>query len=287
MTLSVLTLVRGREAQLTNLVRGVNAQDHRPDELVIAAMQEAPPPLPFSEVPIRTVRVTGARLPLAAARNAAARTAQGDALIFLDVDCIPTPSLCRAYRTALGAADGCFMGEVRYLPSVPPSAEPLDFAALSATARRHVAKPAPPAAGIAIEPDHGELWGLSFALTRATFERAGGFDEAYVGYGGEETDFARRLAANGVPLYRVADALALHQPHAIHIPPLHHFDDILANAKRFRERWGAWPMDYWLAQFAEMKLIRWERAGDAIERVRAPSAEELAASRAPEGTLYS
>ncbi|GAA3272456.1 glycosyltransferase [Sphingomonas yabuuchiae] len=36
--------------------------------------------------------VSGPRLPLATARNAAAEAAVGDKLVFLDMDCIPTPN---------------------------------------------------------------------------------------------------------------------------------------------------------------------------------------------------
>lgn len=259
-------------------------QHRRPDELVIAAMQPDPPPIeaPF---PVRIVHVTGDRLPLAAARNAAVGAATGDGLVFLDVDCIPAPELVARYAACLADTDGCFMGEVGYLPFVPTL--PLDMAAIAAAGVRHPAKPAPPAYGISAEPDHGELWGLSFALSRGAFERAGGFDERYVGYGGEETDFAWRLHAAGVPLYRTAGALALHQAHPVHIPPLHHFADIIANARAFRGRWGRWSMDYWLGQFAAAGLIRWSPDASAIDVLRSPSPAEVAASRAPEGTLFS
>ena len=55
-------------------------------------------------------------LPLAAARNAAARAAVGDQLIFLDMDCIPVPELVADYAGFLDAQDALLMGEVLYLP---------------------------------------------------------------------------------------------------------------------------------------------------------------------------
>ena len=48
MTVSVCTLARDRDAHLINLVHGLNAQTTRPDELVVAVMQDRaymlPPP---------------------------------------------------------------------------------------------------------------------------------------------------------------------------------------------------------------------------------------------------
>lgn len=281
---SVLTIVRGREGHLWNLALGLKGQLLPPDELVVCYMQaEAsplPPDLPFE---VRAVHVTDEPMPLAKARNAAAQAASGDVLIFLDVDCVPSPTLCMAYTAALLEIDACLMGEVRYLPE--GGADGADLSALLSIGERHPSKPEPPEAGTAPEPDYGELWGLSFALRAEAFARTGGLDEVYVGYGAEETDFARRLEAARVPLRRCGAALAFHQYHDVHVPPLHHFDHILRNAKLFRERWGEWCMGYWLGQFEEAGYVA--LGEDDIEVLRVPSPAEIDASRAPAGTLFS
>ncbi|MET1380348.1 galactosyltransferase-related protein, partial [Staphylococcus aureus] len=79
---------------------------------------------------------------------------------------------------------------------------------------------------------------MSFALSKADHLAAGGMDEGYVGYGGEETDYARRLAVAGIPAYWVGNARVWHQHHPVYRPPLAHFDSIVANARRYRARWG-------------------------------------------------
>ena len=77
-TVSVLTLVRGRRAHLVNLIAGLNASTRKPDELVIAYMQDAPhADLPPTDFPVRAVFVAGEAMPLAAARNRAAAAARG------------------------------------------------------------------------------------------------------------------------------------------------------------------------------------------------------------------
>lgn len=282
MTVSVLTLVRGRAAHLANLIAGLDRQTRAPDELVIAYMQDAPHAgLSATRFPIREVLVSGDPMPLAAARNRAADAATGDELIFLDVDCIPAPGLVARYTATPG---GIRLGEVLYLPA-DATAGALDFDRLDALGRRHPAKPALAADEIRPTPDYGELWGLSFAIGAADWAKAGGMDERYAGYGAEETDFAARLERAGIAMCWIGGARAYHQHHAVHIPPYQHFDHIVRNASLFHATWGRWCMDYWLDQFAERGLI--ERRNDRIAVLRRPDASDIAAAAASPETLFS
>ena len=132
------------------------------------------------------------------------------------------------------------------------------------------------------EPDPAQLWGLSFALAAGAWREAGGMDEGFAGYGAEETDLAQRLAAGGLPTYWVSGARAYHQHHPVHVPPLQHFDTILANAARFRARHGRWCMGYWLGQFRDAGLIDWDEDAPAIRVVRRPGPDAVAASLRPD-----
>ncbi len=106
-------------------MRGLVAQTVRPRELVIAWMQPEPAPdLPDAGCPVRHILVPGEAMPLAAARNRAASAASADLLVFLDVDCIPSPTLIEAYAEAAATARGLFLGEVRYLPPGPSISPP-------------------------------------------------------------------------------------------------------------------------------------------------------------------
>ncbi|WP_293627978.1 galactosyltransferase-related protein [Salinisphaera sp.] len=283
MNTSVLTLVRDRRAHLVNLMHGLNAQSRPPDELVIAWMQpEIEPDLPATGFAVRHIRVEGSDLPLARARNLAAERAAHEGLIFLDVDCIPAPELVQRYLDALAERAGLFMGEVRYLPAdavrVDADGTP-DFERMDRLGEIHPARPRLKTDAPVSEGDPGQLWGLSFALRRADHARAGGFDEAYEGYGGEETDYAWRLAAAGVDFYWLAGARAWHQHHPLYRPPYPHFEAIVTNARRFHARWGRWCMDYWLGMFRDAGLIDWSPAADDIVVRRQPSPEEIRAAR--------
>jgi GT2 family glycosyltransferase len=120
---------------------------------------------------------------------------------------------------------------------------------------------------------HALFWSLNFACRRETFERIGGFDTRYCGYGGEDTDFAFRAASARIPIEFV-DALALHQFHEVIDPPLNHLATIVGNSRIFREKWGRWPMEGWLSQFEKMGFITISASEINIRRL--PSREEIA-----------
>jgi GT2 family glycosyltransferase len=115
------------------------------------------------------------------------------------------------------------------------------------------------------EPRVELFWSLAFAVTPATHARIGGFDPGYEGYGAEDTDYAFRARAAGVPLTWVGGAWAHHQHHPVSHPPVEHLADIVRNARRFRWRWGRWPMEGWLAAFARDGLVAWDPDGTRLE----------------------
>jgi len=273
--MSVLTLTKHRSEHLARLIEGLIRSHTAPRELIVVDMGgewQAPPPHSF---PIRVIEMTSAGLPLARARNAAAAAASSDHLLFLDVDCIPMRHLIDSLDDDLTATDAIICGEVRYLG---PAELADDWQEESL---RSVAQPHPvrrfPSEGLNRESNRGLFWSLLFGIRRSTFLDCGGFDEAYTGYGAEDTDFGFRAQQHGVDLYFSAGAGAFHQHHAVYDPPLQHFSDIVANATRFYRRWGFWPMAGWLEKFTEMGLIE---PGSADMRIlRTPTAAEIANAR--------
>lgn len=209
-------------------------------------------------------------LRVGAGRNAAAAAAMeegAELLVFLDVDCLPGSELIERYTDAAAAhPDALLAGPVTYLASVQRP----DVADLPFVTRPHRARPALPAGETRMaEPgEHDLFWSLSFAITPATWERLGGFHDAYEGYGAEDTDLAWTARTRGVPLVWTGGADAYHQWHPVSSPPWQHLDDILRNGAAFHRRWGVWPMAGWLEAFAAAGAI--ERRGDAW--VRTPRA---------------
>jgi GT2 family glycosyltransferase len=108
-----------------------------------------------------------------------------------------------------------------------------------------------------------------------TWTRIGGFCEEYVGYGGEDTDFARLAVARGLRLGWTGTARAYHQHHPTSEPPIQHVDSILRNAVVFHRRWRTWPMRGWLDEFERLGLVVRTRRGWVRARARhSPSGQD-------------
>lgn len=301
---SVLVISHQRDGHLANLVAGINRSTLLPAELIITYMDQSDPAPLDSVVPVRTIHCPAAdgNLPLAAARNAAARAASTENLIFLDVDCIPSRSMFSILMADLLQAGGLVMAQPRYLrpgarivaddgeargaygDSTDDDEADDDGGADDASLEResvphHSRTGLAPAAG---EPpsstDRYELfWSLGFAVKAADFGRLGGFDEVYTGYGGEDTDFAFTARAKSVAL-SFSSALMFHQHHGVIHPPLQHLAAIVRNGGVFRRKWGCWPMTGWLKAFADAGYISWSPEDSRLEVLRLPSMQDIAAA---------
>jgi len=273
--LSVLTLIRNREGHLHQLIEGLRRSARLPDELIIVDMSDKPVSVDPTPFPVVVERFETADLPLAEARNRAARRARFSHLVFLDVDCIPLSACLARLDHALGDQDALLCADIRYLGPEDARSEWTEQGLIEAGAR-HPARDFPEA-GVRHETNPGLFWSLAFAIRAGTFRRLGGFDEAFRGYGGEDTDFGFRAHAAGLPLLFVGGAMACHQHHESFDPPIQHLDHIVANAQRFHDKWQRWPMDGWLRSFAAMGLVAWD--GDHLTILRHPSQEEIVATR--------
>ncbi|MBM2620349.1 glycosyltransferase family 2 protein [Actinoplanes sp. LDG1-06] len=259
---TVITLCSA--ARLDHVRRQQQFLATQPVRRVVVWLDPDPPP-PFPGASVVHVPPGPHGMRLAAGRNRGAVHAD-DLLVFLDADCLPGPSLLARYQSAAAAhPDAVLCGPVTYLPEGLRPVEPNALPSLTAP---HAARPSPPdGENVVAGPDDYRLfWSLSFAVTAPTWTRLGGFDEAYEGYGGEDTDLAWTARTAGIPLVWVGGAHAYHQYHPTSSPPWQHLDDILRNGRLFAARWGFWPMQGWLDAFAEAGAIRptptgWERSG--------------------------
>ncbi|KKN50536.1 hypothetical protein LCGC14_0631890 [marine sediment metagenome] len=274
---SALTLARGRAAHLKNVILGLTRQSQQPSELVIGVMQDTLyDDLPETDFPIRQISIPGDELPLARARNLVADAAQGEVLIFLDVDCIPAPDLIAEYAAATTSGTGLTMGEVMYLPA--ETAVPgWDYGDFEAVAVRHSDRQGPPESGMRRCEDYRCFWSLNFAMHRDDWAAAGGFDERFTGYGGEDTDFGRTLSEKGIGIWWIRGARVYHQYHPHCMPPIHHVPSILRNTEIFAEKWGHRTMEHWLHAFRMMGLI--ENCASGLRVLRSPNEADFALCR--------
>lgn len=271
---AVITIAHGRRDHWALQRAALDRSARPPDDRILVAI--ADPEL------ARAARAAGCRvvetgtdaegLPLARARNLgaeAALQAGADVLVFLDVDCLPAPALIAAYAAAAGATEtrgALLSGPVTYLDAPPAAGYDLDR--LPTLDRPHPARPTPAPGEVELGGSHDLFWSLSFGLTADLWRRIGGFHEGYVGYGGEDTDFAWSARSLGIPMAWVGDARAYHQHHPVEDPPRRHLDAILRNAALFHRRWGTWPMRGWLDAFEREGLV--ERTGSGGFRRSVP-----------------
>ncbi|MGW5924489.1 glycosyltransferase family 2 protein [Nocardia fluminea] len=277
MRTSVITIAAGRTAHLRNQMRAMRR--HRPDDHIVVSMGDPDVTDLARRGGAYAVDLdAGERLPLAAARNLGARTALARGarlLVFLDVDCIPDDRLLDRYRAA-AYGNALLCGPVTYLPAPPPGG--YDLRSLRRRRAPHPARPAPEDRVLLDSTDTDLFWSLSFAVTAETWRGIGGFCTRYRGYGGEDTDFARKASAVGARIRWVGGADAYHQFHPVSDPPVEHLDDILVNARIYHRRWGAWPMRGWLDDFATAGLVRYD--DDADQWIRTSHDTTAIASRA-------
>lgn len=240
------------------------------DDEIVALVADGP----LANAGVETVTVGVAlpadgELPLAAARNAGAHEAieRGcDLIVFLDVDCLVSRfalgRYVRAWRRVRGSHERPVLlsGPVTYLPPLAPGQTDYPPAGLETLARPHAARPAPRPGRVVRALDLRLFWSLSFALAAEQWDDIGGFAGDYRGYGGEDTDFALRVAAVGGTLYWVGGADVFHQHHEVERPPVRHLGSIVRNANHFRELWGWFPMEGWLSAFERLGLVHRDRA---------------------------
>lgn len=268
--LAVVIIAHGRYQHLRRTLRSLAQGRRLPEQVVVVAMADpgigalvGELDLPGLEVRVVELDCDPYRLALAAARNLGARTAAASTLVFLDVDCLAGPSLVGDYegavdRLASTSPERPFVvgGPVTYLPQDwQQRCAGQGGDELSTLRQPHGARPDPQPGQLQPEDRLELFWSLSFAVRAEDFWRIGGFDEAYLGYGGEDTDFAKRLERAGGRLWWVGGADAFHQYHPVSTPPVEHLDDIVRNVALFQDRWGGPCMNGWLAAFAELGLV--------------------------------
>ena len=92
---SIVTIVKGRHQQLANLIHSIENSTLRPSDMVVVWMDEknSHNVTPNTSFVTKNVYIQENGLPLAKARNTGVKNAQQNDVIFIDVDCICSPTL--------------------------------------------------------------------------------------------------------------------------------------------------------------------------------------------------
>ena len=207
---------------LAPMLAALEGQDWPRDLLEAVVVDDGSrPPLarPDSALDLRVVRLEDRGFGLARARNAGARAAAKDILIFLDADIVAAPGLVAAHaRWHHAIADALTLGFCR---SVAAAGIDADDIRVAGPAALFADRPGDPPWNAHHMAGTGEMTarrddlfravtGNNFGISRAFFEEAGGFDETFERYGGEDTEFGYRVQARGGLLVPVRAAAGWH-----------------------------------------------------------------------------
>lgn len=269
MRFSVVTLVKGRKRQLENLLESIKAGSLIPDEIIVVWMEKHTPNAHIidKELNLKQFYIEDAALPLAKARNVGFQNTSFENIVFLDVDCICSPTLLE--NLLAHTTDNTITSAyARYLPYMPLNG---DYRLIAPDALTHPKR----AVLEAFKPlPHKKFWSLVFALKRYSFKEIGGFDEAFTGYGGEDTDFAERFNALGFTFVLVKDEV-LHQYHLKYTPPLNYICEIVHNANRFFSKHNYFPMYSWLQHFCDRGFVAFNENKKQFEVICLPSQTDI------------
>lgn len=211
-----------QQRQLDLVLAALALQDHPRDLLEVVVADDGstvPPRVAPSDLPVTVVRQDDLGFRAAAVRNLGAAHTDADVLCFLDADTVPEPSYVRRVsRLATVLPDAVTVGRRRHadLSGWTPADLPGWWAGSSAptelTEPRWL-RDAYARSGDLLRVDRGSYrFVISSVLCcgRELFDDIGGFDESFVGYGGEDWEFAHRAVVNGAVLYHARDAVAWH-----------------------------------------------------------------------------
>lgn len=224
--LSVVVPCREAPGPLALTLAGLEGQSYPKDLFEVVVVDDgSTPPLAVDSsrpFPVRLVRREPSNFGLAAARNAGARAAAHDILVFLDSDVIPAAGLLAAHaRWHHAVSDALTVGLCAYV-----STDGLDEAAIRGhddrLPRFFADRPADPlwqqrhlVRTGNFTSTHDDMFralaGGNFAIRRAFFEEAGGFDESFTRYGGEDTEFGYRVWCRAGLLVPAREAFGWHQ----------------------------------------------------------------------------
>ena len=194
---------------LAPVLAALEGQDWPPALLEAVLVDDGSrPPLarPQSSLDLRVVRLEDRGFALARARNAGARAARHEILVFLDADIVAAPGLVAAHaRWHHAVADALTLGFCRSVDAAGVDADAVRAAGPAALLADRPCDPPWNARHLAASGEmtacRDDLFravtGNNLGISRAFFEEVGGFDESFARYGGEDTEFGYRVQARG------------------------------------------------------------------------------------------
>jgi GT2 family glycosyltransferase len=215
-SVSVVVVHYDQQAELERTLRALARQDHPADRTEVLVVDDGSPVPPRVPDGVRLLRQEDRGFRVAAARNLGAAAATHDVLVFLDADTAPEPGHLRAISRLPALAPDCVaVGRRRHADL---AGAPVDAPVERLGPERELPEPAWLVDAYrrsrdlldADDRSYRYVIGAVTACSRTLFAEAGGFDEGFSSYGGEDWEWAYRAWLAGAVLAHVPDAVAWH-----------------------------------------------------------------------------
>ena len=202
--------------ELERTLLALSRQDYPADRIEIVVVDDGSRARPSVPPGVTLVLQPDEGFRLSAARNAGVRASTGSVLVFLDADTSPEPEYVRLISRLPAVAPDCVtVGRRRHADLADVDLEePVEIAGPA----HELPEPQWLIDGYArsldlLEADdrsYRYVIGAVMACSRALFEEAGGFDESFTSYGGEDWEWTYRAWRHGAVLAHERRAVAWH-----------------------------------------------------------------------------
>ena len=211
-----------QQADLDRALAALQRQDYPADLLEVVVADdgsEQAPVIRASGIRCTVVRQPDQGFRAAAARNLGADAASSDILCFLDADAVPERRyVANLVRLPSVVPDALVVGRRRHADLEGWTPEQLTRWWSGGPGPRELPEPRWLTDGYRASADLLDIDHRSYkyiissvmCCSREVFAYCGGFDESFVGYGGEDWEFAHRAVACGAVLHHARDAVAWH-----------------------------------------------------------------------------
>lgn len=284
--ISAVTIVKNRTEKLIHLIAQLEQCSPTPDELVIVWM--APPSglslIKSDKFDIVHKFTTQCELPIAKARNKGMQAAKHANLAYLNVDAVVSPSLFKDGLLAL-KDNAVIFTSVVFLSSercekpysdISKCEQQIGYLASNDDTLPKEDNNEIPSRDQEI--NHGKFSDDSvcstvFFIRKADFQKTGGFDEGYAGFGLNDEDFFTNCRALGYSLEQLPTrTFAPQRPN--YQCPVNHLLDFVHNAQRFHAKWGFYPCTEVLTAYAEKGFIDSNYEENGLKVIQLPKQED-------------